>query len=273
LTFGLCGCSPQRFFYYPNAVLYNNPETLKIPYALVYYPSLNGKKLYAFYFPAPTQKPLGVIVHFHGNYGNVSNHFPLAIFLTHFGFDVLSFDYEGYGESAGRPTMKNVIEDGEASVLYAYDHRRSEDEGVGIFGQSLGGAVGAVVAAKMPGVRAVVLESAFSSYRLMAQVALKRHWWMMPAYPMTYLLSKAYDPLPAISHISPRPLLLVHGDADTIVPVEMSKKLYDAAWQPKELWIVPGAGHLEAHRKLGKVYEEKIAQFFIDALQVPKKTR
>src|SRR5580704_2585746 len=132
----LSACVPQRFFYYPNRVLYVDPDRIGLHPELVRYPSLNGKELTALYFKTD-QKPKGTIVHFHGNFGNVSNHFPLALFLLKNGFDVLAFDYEGYGASAGKPTPKNLVDDGIASVRYAQAHLRDPATGVAVFGQSL----------------------------------------------------------------------------------------------------------------------------------------
>src|SRR5580704_17541848 len=162
----LSACSPQRLFYYPNRVLYIDPDRIGLHPELVRYPSLNGKELTALYFKTD-QKPKGTIVHFHGNFGNVSNHFPLSLFLLKYGFDVLAFDYEGYGASEGKPTPKNLVEDGIASVRYAYDHRRESGTGIAVFGQSLGGAVAIVVTAKDPLVKGAVIEAAFSGHSRM----------------------------------------------------------------------------------------------------------
>src|SRR5688572_495211 len=98
----LQSCSPQRYFYYPNSILYVDPEKVGLKPDIMQYPSFNGKKLTALYFKTD-QEPKGTIVHFHGNYGNVSSHFPLAVFLLKYGYDVLAFDYQGYGASEGRP--------------------------------------------------------------------------------------------------------------------------------------------------------------------------
>ncbi|HVO32968.1 MAG TPA: alpha/beta hydrolase [Elusimicrobiota bacterium] len=262
------GCSPFNFFYYPNRRLYNDPDRLGIKNQTVSYPSLNGRTLYAVFFPAD-QKPKGTIVHFHGNFGNVSNHFPLALFLTRRGYDVLSFDYEGYGASEGRPTPDRTIADGIASVRYARDHVRTPGAGVAIFAQSLGGAIGIVVAAREPEVRGAVIEAAFSSYRRMGEVAMKRHFITWPLLALAPFIGRVDDPLRWISHIAPRPVLLIHGDQDAIVPVGMSKELFAAARDPKQLWIVPGAGHLEVHRVAGSEYENRIADFFDRALGTP----
>jgi len=262
----LAGCSPNRFFYYPNRVLYVDPDQMGIPAQVVHFPSLNGKTLYALFLPTK-QTPRGTIVHFHGNFGNVSNHFPLALFLTKAGFDVLAVDYQGYGASEGQPTPKNVIEDGIAAVRYAQTHLRDPKTGVCVFGQSLGGAVGIVVTAKEPEVKAAVIEASFTGYRAMGWAAMSRHILTWPMLVLTPFLSYAYDPVKFIAEISPRPLLLIHGDADRIVPVVMSRRLFAAAREPKTLWIVPGAGHLECGQVAGKSYQERISDFFGKALE------
>ncbi len=201
-------------------------------------------------------------MHFHGNFGNLSNHFPLALFLVEQGFDVLSFDYEGYGASEGHPTPARTIADGIASVRYAKSRLRTPGTGVGVFGQSLGGAVAIVVAAQEPAVRGAVIESAFSGYRAMGADVLKRHIWTWPFMVAIPFLGAADDPQRMIGRISPRPVFLIHGDQDSIVPLRMSEILLARAKDPKELWVVPGAGHLLCHRVARSAYERRVTDFF-----------
>jgi fermentation-respiration switch protein FrsA (DUF1100 family) len=267
LLFALSGCSPQRYFYYPNKQLYYAPETMHVTYDMLEYPSLNGKTLYAILMRTP-EKPRGTVVHFHGNFGNLSNHFPLSIFLLKRGFDVLIFDYEGYGASEGHPTPEHTVEDGIATIRYAQAHLRDPHTGVVLLGQSLGGAVGVVVTAKEPLVKAAVIEAGFSSYSTMGKEVLQRSawtWlfsWVAPAF-----LSKKYDPIRYVADISPRPVFFIHGDKDKIVPLHMSQDLYEKAKEPKRIWIVPGAGHLDCHRIAGKKYEEEIVNFYDEAIK------
>ena len=268
----LTACSPQRFFYYPNRILYVDPDRIGLHPELVRYPSLNGKELTALFFKTD-QKPIGTIVHFHGNYGNVSNHFPLSLFLLKYGFDVLAFDYEGYGASEGKPTPKHLVEDGTASVRYAQDHLRDGAAGVAVFGQSLGGATAIVVTAQEPLVKAAVIEAAFSSHAAMARTSLKRHWLTWPLSPMAPLfVNHSLDPVKFVARISPRPIFFIHGDRDAIVPSGMSQELFGQAKEPKKLWIVPGAGHLEPRKKVGAEYELAVADFFTVALSTETKS-
>ena len=198
----------------------------------------------------------------------MSNHFPLAVFLVKQGFDVLAFDYEGYGASEGKPTPKNLVDDGIATVRYAQAHLREPGTGVGVFGQSLGGATAIVTTAEEPLVKAAVIEAAFTSYRAMGRDVVGRHVLTWPLYSMSPFLENHYDAIDFVGKISPRPVLFIHGDQDHTVPVEMSRQLFAAAGEPKTLWIIKGADHLQCRQTAGKEYETKIAEFFAAALQV-----
>jgi fermentation-respiration switch protein FrsA (DUF1100 family) len=261
----LAGCSPQSLFYYPNNKLYLEPAALKIEYEQLSFPSLNGKKIWAILMKT-AQKPRGTVVHLHGNFGNLSNHFPLSAFLLQYGFDVLVVDYQGYGASEGSPSPRNTVEDGIAAVRFAQAHLRTPGSGVVLFGQSLGGAVGVDVAAREPLVRAAVIEAGFSSYSRMGAEALQRHFWSWPFSFIAYTIGRSFDPIKQVAEISPRPLFFIHGDRDAVVPVHMSRDLYEKAKEPKRLWIVPGADHLGCRQVAGGTYERDVVAFFQDAL-------
>jgi fermentation-respiration switch protein FrsA (DUF1100 family) len=266
VTFGLSACSAHRFFYMPNKNLYVDPARVGLTYEMLEIPSLNGKKLFAIEFKTD-QPPKGTVVHFHGNFANVSNHFPQSQFLVRYGYDVICFDYQGYGASEGKPTPKRTVEDGVAVVRYAHEHARDKNGNVVIFGQSLGGAVGIVVAAREPLVKAMLVESSFTSYRAIARDVLRRSWMTWILQPITYVfLGSTYDPVKYIAKISPRPVLIIHGTADTVVPFRMGEELFARAAEPKEFWAVEKANHLMCKRLGGKTYETKIANFFDAAI-------
>ena len=261
------GCSPYKFFYYPNKKLYIEPNTLNISYEMITYPSLNGKKLFGLLFKTDLP-PKGIVVHFHGNFGNVSNHFLQSYYLTKYGFDVFIFDYQGYGGSEGSPSPKKTIEDGISTVRFADALNRNPEGGVVLLGQSLGGAVAIPTMAKEPLARAAVIEASFPSYRKIARDVLKRSfltWILYPIYP--FFISKKYDPTRYIDEIAGRPLFFVHGKKDGIVPSTMSEILYEKASEPKSIWFIEEAGHLGGRRMEAENYEERIATFFTNALE------
>ncbi len=265
LLAGLTACGAERIFYYPNRVLYADPDKAGIRYDLVAYPSANGRRLTALWFPAegPAQ---GTVVHFHGNFANMSNHFPASFFLSKRGFNLLVFDYQGYGASEGKPNRRNTVEDGLASVQWALDKSTAP---VGIFGQSLGAAVAAVATAREPRVKAVVLESCFTTYRAASKHVLKQNWVTWPfawVFPPLFV-RRTLDPWDAVEKIAPRPVFFIHGTADQIVPSWMSEKLYARAKEPKRLWLIPGAGHMECRRRAGGAYETAVAAFFAEAFK------
>ncbi len=261
------GCSPARLFFIPTNILYSDPASKGIAYESIDIPRPDGKKLKAIVFKAEGT-PKGTVVHCHGNFGNVSCHYMGSHYLTKYSFDVIVFDYQGYGGSEGKPSQKGAVEDAITVFRYAQANLRPGAAGVVVLGQSLGGAVAIPAVAKEPLVKAAVIESAFYSYNSQARAVLGRSiflWLLYPIYPP--MLGRTYNPSRWVDKISPRPVLFIHGTTDKVVPVGMSKKLYKKAKEPKRLWIIEGTGHLELGRAKGKEYAETIANFFTEALQ------
>lgn len=267
----LAGCSAKGIYYLPTKVYYQNPKALGLDYDLIQFESLNGKKLYGIYFKTASPRK-GVIIHFHGNYGNVSNHFGLSTFLLRYGFDLFVFDYQGYGGSEGKPTPERTAQDGQAAVQYVLSVT-SGTAPIGVFGQSIGAAIGSVAAAREPEVDAVVLEAGFSTYKAIIKDVMRRGWLLKPfSFFVPWIIAqRGLDPADYASKIAPRPLLILHGDRDRTIPVRMAQEIYAKALEPKRLWIVEGADHLQIGRMLGEKYEREIAEFFTAAFQASKK--
>jgi fermentation-respiration switch protein FrsA (DUF1100 family) len=119
-----------------------------------------------------------------------------------------------------------------------------------VLGQSLGGtiAITALVrSAYRNRIRALIIEGAFSSYRGIAREKLAGSWLTWPLqWPLSLTIDNQYKPLESIDQISPVPVLIIHGLTDQIVPPHHAEALYAAAREPKELWLVPGADHIQA---------------------------
>lgn len=256
-------CSPTRFFYYPNKKLYVDPEKVNLTYEMMRYPSENGKNLFALLFRT-NQTPKGLAVHFHGNFGNVSNHFLASSFLVDHGFDVLIFDYQGYGGSEGRPSPKRTVEDGVATLRFARSLSRTPNRDVVVLAQSLGVAAAIpAIAAAPDGVRGAVFQAGFSSYRSMSREVLKRSWITWPLYPVVpWFIGRRYDPDRYLEKLPPIPLLFVHGGNDEIIPVSMTRRLFEGAKSPKELWLVEGADHNRLRQQAGERYDRRVSEFF-----------
>lgn len=201
----------------------------------------------------------GIVVFCHGNVRNLSWHERYCAWLPARGYTVLLFDYRGYGQSEGTPTREGAIADAVAALdlALAREPRRTF-----VFGHSLGGAIGVCAAAQRPDVRAVVAESTFSSYRAVARATAP---WL--AGLVNWLVTAGEDPEDAVARLAPAPLLVIHGTEDRIVPMALGQQLYRRAQQPKELWLVQGAGHKTPWVQLGVTFEERICSFFQRAVR------
>ena len=195
-----------------------------------------------------TQRARGTVLHLHGNAGNVTGHFQHVAWLPAVGWNVLTFDYRGYGQSEGSVTRENTIADAHAA-LNCLLHRPDVDPGrIVAFGQGLGGAIGIVLAAERQEIRGFATDGAFDSYRAIVRWHIHRNplllcaaWWI----PLV-LRDDGFDPIDSVARIAPRPLLIMHGTCDRVVDPRMARRLYDAAGEPRELWLAEGADHYGA---------------------------
>lgn len=165
-----------------------------------------------------------------GNAGNRSSRAPLATALSEAGLAVLLLDYRGYGGNPGAPSEDGLLADARAG--HAYLARRVGPGRVSVYGESLGAGVAVALAAEHPP-RALVLRSPFTSLAAVGAV----HY---PFLPVRLLLRERFDVLGGVGAYD-GPVLVVAGEADTIVPVEQSRRVADAA--DARVVTVPGADH------------------------------
>lgn len=234
------------FFYQPNCNKYADPRQYGLAYEQVDFDGTDGLKLSGWFFPA-VGRASGTVVHCHGNAGNVSSHFECVRWLPEHGWNVLCFDYRGYGHSTGRPTRRGIIDDSHAAIEYVCGRSDVDARRVVLLGQSLGAAVVAVVAAEGAPICGAVIDGAFDSYRGAVRWVLARQWYTWgAAWPVSrWLISSGWDPIDYIDQVS-GPKLFVQGTDDDIIDWHAAERLYERARQPKELLIVEGAGHSDA---------------------------
>ncbi|NLX13393.1 MAG: alpha/beta hydrolase [Phycisphaerales bacterium] len=235
-------------------------------YESVHFHTHDGVQLHGWFFPG--QPPVrGTILHLHGNAGNITGHFEHAAWLPAKGWNVLCFDYRGYGQSAGTVTRAGTIADAHAALDYLRARPDLDPERILGFGQSLGGAVGIVLAAERPELRGLAADGAFEHYRRITSWHLRRNpllrivgWWV------PYFMSKDYNPIDYVGRIAPRPLLIMHGTEDSIVDPAMARRLYEAAGEPKQLWMFDGADHYGALHELAETARPRLLEFFSQCL-------
>ena len=224
--------------------MYSSPEEYGLRYESVTFGVPSGERLHAWFFPAEGATA-GTVVHCHGNGGNITGQFEHMRWLPPRGWNLLCFDYRGYGRSQGRPTRAGTIEDTHAAVAYAASRDDVDASRIVLIGSSLGGAVATVVAAQRDSIRGVVLDSAFSNYRQEVEWICKHRWytWAIAGLLARLGISAGLDPIDYIGAIAPRPVLIIQGTEDDIVDPRMAEALHAAAGEPKELWIVDGLTH------------------------------
>jgi len=174
-----------------------------------------------------------VILYFHGNAANAANRAEKIERIIASGFGIFYLNNRGYGGSDGRPTEEANI----ADALAAYDHliaRGVPAERIVAYGESLGSGQAVPLAAQRR-VAAVVLEAPLTST---VDVGRRVYFWL----PLRWLVVDRYDNERNIRAVT-APVLILHGERDSIVPVEMGRRLYDAAKEPKRIELFPRAGH------------------------------
>jgi len=264
LTITLAGCT--QVFFQPNRAKVMTPEKFGLEHEEVRFRSPGGPELYGWFLPAKGEAA-GTVLFLHGNAENISTHIVSVAWMPAKGFNVFLFDYRGYGASDGRPTLDGVQQDIDAAMHLLLSRTDIDRNRIIVFGQSLGGALASYYVAHSSArehIRALVIDSAFSSYIGIVREKLAATWLTWPFQWLPSLtVDERFSPLPAMEMISPIPLLVIQGDRDSIVPVHHAQRLYDAAREPKQLWIVPGAGHIQALSN--EVQRDRLANYFKQA--------
>ncbi|MFL6654621.1 MAG: alpha/beta hydrolase [Sulfurifustis sp.] len=224
------------------------PDDIGLAYEDVRFSTADNVALHGWFLPA-AGPACATVLFLHGNAENISTHIGSVYWMPRYGFNVFLPDYRGYGESTGVPSLPGLQADIDAAIRYLRSRRDVAADGLVVLGQSLGGASAVYYVAhgaERAHVRALIVDSAFSSYRDIAREKLAGFWLTWPLQsPLAWTIDNDYSPLAAAPHVAPIPLLLIHGDADAIVPVHHSERLYAAAREPKEFWRIEGAGHIE----------------------------
>ena len=236
--------------YFPSRSVDRTPASAGLAYHDLELTTDDGERLHGWWIDRRAAAR-GSVLLCHGNAGNVGDRVAHADALTRVGFDVLLFDYRGYGSSSGRPDEQGTYRDARAALRCLLSRAGVDPARVLYLGESLGGAVALELALEHPPAGLILL-SAFTSVRDMARI----HYGLLP----TAIVPDAYPSLRLIADLR-APLLVLHGEDDMIVPVEHARALYHAAPDPKRLRIVRGAGHNDIVTSAGPLLADEIASW------------
>jgi fermentation-respiration switch protein FrsA (DUF1100 family) len=240
-----------RMAFFPFRGVQQTPESVGLPYTDLRIRTSDGESLHGWWLEPPS--PRAQVIFWHGNGGNLSLWLDVVAELRRRGFSVLAVDYRGYGASTGRPSEKGVYRDGEAAVQEFGRRFRRAGTPVIYWGRSLGSTVAAsTIALQAPD--AVVLESPMPDARS-----------VLRSNPVLWLLSflSSYRfPTSRFLQGYDGPLLVIHGEADSIIPFRAGRRVFqDAPTARKTFVSLPGTDHNDPYFMTSSHYWHAIDEF------------
>ena len=205
--------------------------------------------------PAPAEGKAPGLLWFYGNMETIGGIAPVLREFRPPGIGMLVLDYRGYGQSGGRPTERGVYRDADAAWEYIASRSEIDSTRVAVYGRSIGSAVALYLATEHP-VSAVVLESAFTSGRDMAE----EHYAPVPSV----LVELELDNVSRARELTV-PLLVFHGSDDWIAPLPMGRAVAEAG-RAEEFVVIDGAGHNDTYLEGGEEYRRRMHEFLREHL-------
>ena len=228
-----------RMAFFPSRGVQRTPQAAGLEHQDLRISTSDGVTLHGWWMEHPS--PRAQVIYWHGNGGNLALWLDVFADIRRRGFSILAVDYRGYGASEGRPTEKGIYLDAEATIAHFNQHLRRDGVRAIYWGRSLGSVVASYGASKSPP-DVLILESAFPDARsIFASNPLLLALSVFATYrfPTSHYLESYRGPL-----------LVVHGDADTLIPFTGGQKVFDRAVSPQKRFItLIGADHNEMYAR------------------------
>lgn len=240
--------------YFPSRRLAWTPSASGWAFEDVRLTAKDGVRLHGWFMPTTNKAASDrkVVLHLHGNGGNISHRFEVYATFQRLGLSILALDYRGYGQSEGKPSEQGTYLDAEAGYQWLRQ-RDYADSNILAFGESLGGGVASELALRQP-LGGLVLQSTFTS---IPDIGAELFRWL----PVRWISTIKYDThgkLPLIRV----PVLILHSRHDTLVRFHHAEKNLAAANEPKELWEILGDHNDALLTTEGRArFEEGLARF------------
>lgn len=252
---------PQRALREPG----DNPLRLGIPYEEIALRTTDGLTLAGWYTP-PKNGALILVAHGYQDKRSTEIH---ALFARH-GYGAISWDFRAHGESEGDICTIGYLETRDIQAALAFALQKPAIKHIGAWGGSMGGASTIQAAARFPEIEAVVTDSSFATLEDELEIAVTvgflRPFIRYFAEQESGLSMDQNRPVDMIGDISPRPVFIIHGENDSLTPADAARRLFDAAGEPRTLWVEPGVNHMGILSARPEEYERRVIEFFDSAL-------
>jgi fermentation-respiration switch protein FrsA (DUF1100 family) len=245
----------NKLFYFPTKDTPATPAEHGLVFENVTFSTSDQVKLHGWLIPvAKGQTVKGTVVFSHGNAGSIGHHLSFVDWLPRRGYQLLMYDYRGFGKSEGIPSREGLVRDVEAAFSFVQQRKETAAGKIFSFGHSLGGAksITALARASVPGLRAVITDGTFASYEQMAMI--------MAGNFGKNLVSDELSPKDVVAQL-PVPLLMIHGTDDEVVPLAQGKALFEAARPRKTFYQVSGGRHGDSLSRNKGEYREKMLEW------------
>jgi len=220
-----------RLAFFPTRGESATPREFGVPFDAVTIDTADGERLRGWVMRAAV--PRANVVYFHGNGANLSNWSPILVGIVKRGYSVLAFDYRGYGQSTGHPTERGLYRDVDAVVRH--EKAKNEEAIPTIYwGRSLGATMAAYAATIQPP-DGMILESGFVNARAAVRSS--------PILAVLSVFSSYRFPTAQWVNRANRPVLVMHGNRDSVIPFTLGQELFDALTVPKQFAIIEGGDH------------------------------
>lgn len=259
-----------NIFVQPSRDRYSELEAKKMVPEQLELQSQNGMILCAWKFPAKQSQ--GMVLQVHGNAQNMSAHFEYLSWLPFSGYDLVTFDYRGYGCSDGNADVGGSVEDTKAAIRFMDQEAGKRGLKWSLVGQSLGGTLSLRALEEQPtkNLGLIVIDSSFYSYRGIAREKLASMWITWPFQWLPYLLiTDQYSPKgQGLKSLAPNvPVVLMHSEKDPVVPINQGEQIYSELREPKEFWRLTEPGHIHGFAMGDKRYRNQLVEKLKSNLQ------
>jgi uncharacterized protein len=241
-----------KLAFFPTRGESETPREFGLPFEALTIETADGEQLRAWVMRA--QAPRANVVYFHGNGANLSNWTPIFAGIVRHGYSLFVFDYRGYGLSTGHPTEQGLYRDVDAVVKQAWTAEESRVPTI-YWGRSLGASMASYAATVRPP-DGMILESGFTSARAVVRTSIVL--WALSVFA-SYTF-----PTSNFANRAGRPVLVMHGNRDSVIPFALGRELFDSLSVPKQFFVIDGADHNDQAPRDAPAYWSAVDRFASD---------